>query len=166
MNENEELRKTLQKGTNTFASYLFIVFDLIFRDDTVRLLGRLPGELDAALLHLLLDDFADLGWSCLEKKVLVSAGQTSQHSEDLCELMNIHTDHSQYLQPAAQTLATGQMLHQPKRSSTYKLGMRNHFLSNIFSVTSQSLCSVVADILREPFSVFVVGVVLAGPDTF
>ena len=62
--------------TNLLHTHFLIVFDLIFRDDAVGLLRLLPGELDAALLHLLLDDLADLGWSCLDKNMSVSEGQS------------------------------------------------------------------------------------------
>lgn len=80
VNAKVKLRRCRKGQTNLLSAHLFVVFDLILRDDTVRLLGLLPGELDAALLHLLLDDLADLGWSCAEKKVSVSARQTSQPS--------------------------------------------------------------------------------------
>lgn len=65
-----------QRQTNVAQTYFFIIFDLIFCDDTVGLLGLLPGEVDAVLLHSLFDDLADLGWSCLEKSMSISAGQT------------------------------------------------------------------------------------------
>lgn len=55
-------------------TYFFVVFDFIFRDDAVGLMGLLPGELDATLLHLLLDDLADLGRSCLDKSMSISDG--------------------------------------------------------------------------------------------
>lgn len=65
-----------QRQTNVLQTHFFVVFDLIFCDDTVGLLRFLPGELDAALLHFLFDDLADLGRSCLEKNMSISGGQT------------------------------------------------------------------------------------------
>lgn len=62
--------------TNAVQTYFLVVFDFIFRDDAVGLVGLLPGELDAALLHFLLDDLADLGRSCLDKSMSISGGQT------------------------------------------------------------------------------------------
>lgn len=55
-------------------TYFFVVFDFIFRDDAVGLVGLLPRELDAALLHLLFDDLTDLGRSCLDKSMSISDG--------------------------------------------------------------------------------------------
>jgi len=71
--KGKELQKVLNRSTLT---HFFIVFDFIFRDDTIGLLGFLPGELDAALLHFFLDDLADLGRSCLERNMSISGGQT------------------------------------------------------------------------------------------
>lgn len=71
--------KGFQKETNVVQTHFFVVLDFIFCDDAVGLVGLLPRELDAALLDLLLDDLADLGWSCLDKGMLVSqvgGGQT------------------------------------------------------------------------------------------
>lgn len=71
--------KGFQKETNVVQTHFFVVLDFIFRDDAVGLVGLLPRELDAALLDLLLDDLADLGWSCLDKGMSVSqvgGGQT------------------------------------------------------------------------------------------
>ena len=70
-----------EKETGTLASvpqktHFFVVFDFIFCDDAVGLVRLLPGELDAALLHLLLDDLADLGRSCVDKNMSISGGQT------------------------------------------------------------------------------------------
>lgn len=55
-------------------TYFFVVFDFIFRDDAVGLVGLLPRELDAALLHLLLNDLTDLGRSCLDRRMSISDG--------------------------------------------------------------------------------------------
>lgn len=110
-----------QRQTNVAQTYFFIIFDLIFCDDTVGLLGLLPGEVDAVLLHSLFDDLADLGWSCLEKNMSISAGQTlsactgirpaaneahqllHQHSQALCTwwiftwtLLNVYTSWSKF----------------------------------------------------------------------
>ena len=62
--------------TKVLQTYFFIVFDFIFCDDAVWLLGLLPRKLDAALLHLFLDDLTDLGWGCLDKNMSISKGQT------------------------------------------------------------------------------------------
>lgn len=64
-----------RRETDRLKTHLFKVLDLVFCDDAVGLLRLLPGELDAALLHFLPDDLADLGWSCLDKSMSVSEGQ-------------------------------------------------------------------------------------------
>lgn len=71
--ENKNVFTGRRKEIHT---HFFIIFDFIFCDDTVGLLRLLPGELNAALLHFFLDDLTDLGWSCLEKNMSVSEGQT------------------------------------------------------------------------------------------
>lgn len=68
--------KCLRRRQGRKQTHFFVVFDFIFRDNAVGLLRLLPGELDAALLHFLLDDLADLGWSCLDKNMSISWGQT------------------------------------------------------------------------------------------
>ncbi len=91
-------------------THFLVVFDFIFRDDAIGLVGLLPGELDAALLHFLPDDLADLGRSCLDKNMSISGRQTlsartriqpgtnqsrrlpHQHSAAPRELANIHGD--------------------------------------------------------------------------
>lgn len=106
--ERKRFQRETRTQTNLLQTHFFIVFDFIFRDDAVGLVGLLPGELDAALLHFLLDDLADLGWSCLDKNMSIGEGQTLSartciqpstnqprwllrwHSETLAKLMNIH----------------------------------------------------------------------------
>ena len=56
------------QGKDVPPTHFFVVFDLVLGDDAVGLLGLLPGQLDAALLHLLLADLADLRWSCLDRR--------------------------------------------------------------------------------------------------
>ena len=46
------------------ATHLLVVLDLVLCDDAVGLLGLVPGELDAALLHALPHDLADLRRGC------------------------------------------------------------------------------------------------------
>lgn len=74
-----ELRGKEGRGKEGFRktqtqTHFFVVFDFIFSDDAVGLMWLLPGELDAALLHFLLDDLADLGWCCLDKNMSISGG--------------------------------------------------------------------------------------------
>ena len=97
--------KCLRRRQGHKQTHFFVVFDFIFRDDAVGLLGLLPGELDAALLHFLLDDLADLGRRCLDKNTSISWGQTftctqpdtdqqresSNNTRLPWELLNAHT---------------------------------------------------------------------------
>lgn len=72
--EGKELQKETKTQTNPLQTHFFVVFDFIFCDDAVGLVGLLPGELDAALLDFLLDDLTDLGRSCLDKNMSISGG--------------------------------------------------------------------------------------------
>lgn len=71
----EKRREETRTQTDLLHTHFFVVLDLIFGDDAVGLVGFLPGELDAALLHLLLDDLTDLGRSCSDKEC-VNKGQS------------------------------------------------------------------------------------------
>lgn len=72
-------RKSEREKINRHRTYFFVVFDFIFFDDAVGLLGLQPGELDAALLHLLVDDLPDLGWSCRDRNTALSGPLLHQH---------------------------------------------------------------------------------------
>lgn len=74
--DGEGLQKETKTEANLPQTHLFVVFDFIFCDDAVGLVGLLPGELDAALLHFLLDDLTDLGRSCLDKNMSISGGRS------------------------------------------------------------------------------------------
>lgn len=80
VNGEKRFQRETKAQTNLLHTHFFIVFDFIFCDDTVGLLGFLPGQLDAALLHFLLDDLADLGGSCIDKNMSISRGQPSLHA--------------------------------------------------------------------------------------
>ena len=64
------------RATNLLRTHLFVVFDFIFGDDAIGLLGLLPGELDAALLHVLFDDLADFERGYSDRTISISGRQT------------------------------------------------------------------------------------------
>lgn len=84
-------------------AHLFIIFDLIFSDDSIGVMWFLPGELYTPLLHFLLDDLADLGRCCLDKNMSISRGrvQAQTQRQPTCPsqrpLMNIHRGASKCL---------------------------------------------------------------------
>lgn len=142
--------KQIQRWT-----HFFVVFDFVLRDDAVGLVGLLPGELDAALLHFLLDDLADLGRSCLDKSMSISAGQTLSahthtHTNQLTTLHPLTNIHGDKISITVQTVEdsvspTGAKL----QHADYKWQFSS-INSNISSRTSRHLLSLMTELFRKP----------------
>lgn len=145
-------------------THFFVVFDFIFRDDAIGLLGLLPGELDAALLHLLLDDLADLGRSCLDKNMSISWGQTNSARTRIKPATNqLHHSSSNTQRPWSKCLhlliEISIALQTAEDSVTAAGGELQHvdyewqfssIHSNISSGTSRHLLCLLSELLRDP----------------
>ena len=69
------------RGCAAVATHLLVVLDLVLDDDPVGLVGLLPGQLHATLLHALLQHLAHLGRGWAEQGDRSETGRQVRHRE-------------------------------------------------------------------------------------